>query len=832
MAGSYIVNVPKLKGRENYDEWAFAAENFLLLEGVDLSKKSQDVQNEAAMADSQKAKAKLIMTIDSKLYVHIKSEKTVQDVWKRLKQLFDDTGFTRRISLIRQLISIRLEDCESMTAYVTQMVDVAQRLQGTGFQITDEWIGSLLLAGLTEKFAPMIMAVEHSGMAISTDAIKAKLLDMSSEVSSGTESAFLSGWQQRKRNNLSKSKHQTSPVKTIRCFRCKQVGHYRNQCTYKKDNEKETVQTVFSAFALDKERFKRGDWYVDSGCSAHLIADKSSLKNVSYNPRIKEIVVANQETVSVVCSGQTQISTVVEGSEFDITVEDVLCVPNLTTNLLSVSQLIRKGNKVTFGEGVCEIRNRQNVLVGKAVQVNGVYKLDVKSECMFAGSATSTTSSRWHRRLGHINSKDLTVMKNGAVTGISYPDKAEDSMSKCVVCCEGKLARLPFSHKGTRSENVLDLVHADVCGPMETVSLGSARYFLLFVDDYSRMTFVYFLQMKSEVVKYFKEFKAQVERQTGRTIKILRTDNGGEFCSSEITNILKRDGIVHQTTNPYTPEQNGLCERMNRTIVERARCLLFDAKMDKKFWAEATNTAVYLRNRTIASGLSKTPYELWTGRKPDVSHLRVFGSTVMVHVPKIKRTKWDRKAVKHILLGYADNTKGYRLYNPDTNSIITSRDVVIMEDSRDSDMIQIVMEEDRDVPGTEEQKEHPDTLVETYVSEDSNVADDTYVPDDDLSTTSSAEEFFDTEAKAEIKKAMKNLLPIEKPESEKRLRKKPDRYGYSNMCAASNVEVCDDSLTYEEAMNGAEREEWCKAMADELQSFHDNEAWEVVDKPK
>lgn len=251
MAASYIVNVPKLKGRENYDEWAFAAENFLVLEGVDINVKPTEPIVSAV--EAQKAKAKLIMTIDSSLYVHIKDEKTIHDVWKRLKSLFDDSGFQRKISLLRNLISIRLEDCDSMTSYVTQIVDTGHKLRGTGFQITDEWIGCLLLAGLTEKFAPMIMAIEHSGMIVSTDVIKSKLLDMSADVGSiGNESAFLSkSWQQRKSQvgsnaEVSNSKMtKLKPVKIIRCYKCKQVGHYKNQCNNKRKDRESTVFSVF-----------------------------------------------------------------------------------------------------------------------------------------------------------------------------------------------------------------------------------------------------------------------------------------------------------------------------------------------------------------------------------------------------------------------------------------------------------------------------------------------------------------------------------------------------------------------------------------------------------
>ncbi|GBP58765.1 hypothetical protein EVAR_35544_1 [Eumeta japonica] len=176
-SGSYIVNVPKLKGRENYDDWAFAARNFLVLEGIDIDA----VPKVFSETEDKKAKAKLVMTIDPKLYVHIKNETKVASLWKKLQMLFDDSGFTRKISLLRTLISIRLDNCETMTSYVSQIVETAQRLKGTGFEINEEWIGSLLLAGLPEKFAPMIMAIEHSGIAINSDVIKTKLLDMSSE---------------------------------------------------------------------------------------------------------------------------------------------------------------------------------------------------------------------------------------------------------------------------------------------------------------------------------------------------------------------------------------------------------------------------------------------------------------------------------------------------------------------------------------------------------------------------------------------------------------------------------------------------------------------------
>ncbi|GBP67621.1 Retrovirus-related Pol polyprotein from transposon TNT 1-94 [Eumeta japonica] len=231
------------------------------------------------------------------------------------------------------------------------------------------------------------------------------------------------------------------------------------------------------------------------------------------------------------------------------------------------------------------------------------------------------------------------------------------------------------------------------------MSLGKAKYYLLFVDDFSRMCTVYFFKCKSETFKYFKQYKELVENQQSKKIKILRSDNGGQFCSTEMTNFLKQSGIVHQKTNSFTPEQNGLSERYNRTIVEKARCLLYDAKFEKFLWAEAVNTAVYLKNRSPAAGLdgSKTPYEIWTGRKPEpYTDFRQHNNGSYS-----KKKEMGQKAKKMYLVGYSENVKGYRLYDPISRDVIVGRDVVIMEKTDDSLSSSIGIEENRPLDTSE-----------------------------------------------------------------------------------------------------------------------------------
>lgn len=835
MAANYIINVPKLRGRENYDEWVFAAENFLILEGmmkcIKTERDESGTEVVVSAADDAKTKAKLVLTIDSSLYVHIKTVKTTKELWEKLKSLFDDSGFTRKISLLRNLISIRLENCSSMTSYVTQIIETGQKLCGTGFAINDEWIGSLLLAGLPEKFSPMIMAIEHSGIQVTTDAIKSKLLDMETgsidnvdgalavsrkcQPNKWKSSASMSG-NTGKDGVKYQNENVNSKTVSVRCYRCKQTGHYRSQCPNNpkfNKNADRKQSNAFSAVFLSGS-FNKTDWYIDSGASVHLTANVDWITS-RYRKVQQEIMVANQETVSVTCAGDVKIVTSVKGSEFEINIEDVYCVPNLTTNLISVSRLIQNGNKVHFTDDSCHIYNKKRELVATASLINGVYKLNLK-ECLVA--AVTTSDLTWHRRLGHLNSDSLRKTKN-AVEGMSYDENSIISKSTCKTCCEGKQCRLPFTSSDTRSTELLNVVHSDLCGPMEATSLGGASYFLLFVDDFSRMTFIYFLKHKNEVLKYFKEFKALAENQTNRKVKTFRTDNGKEFCNTAFDDYLKKFGIVHQKSNPYTPQQNGLCERMNRTVIEKAKCMLYDTDLAKKFWAEACNTAVYLHNRIVSSVLDgKTPYELWTGVKPDLSNIRIFGSPVMVHVNKEKRSKWDRKSIECILLGYPDNIKGYRLYDPKQKRIFTSRDVIIME--KQSVMMDNTSEKNKN------ESEMDKTSGDTQILQDS-------VGDSDCTLTEEAKEDTSTEfsdyVPSDYEDCFETVSSSYKPDRPVRERRAPDRFGFGGLCYTEMDS--GTGLTLKQALKGPERDQWLQAVQEELECFEQSGAWEVVNVP-
>ena len=316
---------------------------------------------------------------------------------------------------------------------------------------------------------------------------------------------------------------------------------------------------------------------------------------------------------------------------------------------------------------------------------NNLYVLDVneKNEKFHHVNVASNEplEDLWHQRFGHLSRNNLRLLRDQKlVSGIDFQSAKESDF--CEGCAHGKQKRASFPKgQATRASEILDIVHSDVCGPMQENSLGGSRYFVTFIDDKSRFTAVYFMKTKDQVLEKFKEYEAMVTNMTEKKIKILRSDNGGEYTSKEFSNYLKEKGIQQQLSVPRTPQQNGVAERMNRTIQETARSMMHNAGQDKKFWAEAVCTAVMIRNRSPTVSVDNmTPYECFYGSKPDVSHFKVFGCKAYMHVPKENRKKWDSKTKKCIFVGYSITSKGYRLYDPVSRKICVSRDVLFDED--------------------------------------------------------------------------------------------------------------------------------------------------------
>lgn len=353
-------------------------------------------------------------------------------------------------------------------------------------------------------------------------------------------------------------------------------------------------------------------------------------------------------------------------------------MPKVTirNTLISSDQLNRDGIHVNMPPTGVQIINPDGEIIARSESRHKILKLRIEPS-VFIQTCYPDNYSLWHDRLGHLNNSLFHKLKHDVF-------KDSDSLAKvlprkiiCEFCMKGKQTRESNEESKDKShiQRVLQVIHSDVCGKVSPTTKDGENYFVTFVDDFTHYCVVYLMKNKSEVVDKFKDFVAKSEALFGTQIAYLYCDNGGEYLSQEMKSFCSTKGIQYHLTSPHTPVQNPVAERMNRTIVEKARSILYRSKLSKGFWGEAVMTAVFLINRlpTKANGkYSRTPYELWHNRKPILKYLRVFGCTAYVH-NKVMNNKFDTRSIKGIFVGY--EPCGFRIWIPETRRIVVSKDV-------------------------------------------------------------------------------------------------------------------------------------------------------------
>jgi hypothetical protein len=335
------------------------------------------------------------------------------------------------------------------------------------------------------------------------------------------------------------------------------------------------------------------------------------------------------------------------------------------------------GASVTFDSRAFKIFHKKHCVAVEYLEDN-LYWLDTKGTSLNAHiEGVATSLHTWHQCMGHMSYDALKSHGPSALKGMNVGSSTMHIPTTCHRCKLGKSTHKPFPGSAKTTGRILEIVHSDLAGPMQTKSIQGSSYIATFVDDHSHHAVVYFLRSKDQFAVALQKFLSWAETQTSEKLRALHSDRGGKYMAANVKDILSQREIEHHLTMPGSPQQNGKAERFNRTIMDKAMAMLHTAGLSNGFWKHVVATAVHIYNRTPSRTLKwRTPIETWNpGHVPDVSYFCIFGCKGYMHVSADKRHKLDAKATEVTLVGYEPGSKGYRLWDKHTRSVKLSRDV-------------------------------------------------------------------------------------------------------------------------------------------------------------
>lgn len=868
--------------KENYDTWKMQVEALLtkndlweyvsgenvlpaLVPGDAATVSAGVAAQNAWKRNDKKAKSDLILSIHSSELQQVRGCETSREVWLKLESIYASKGPARKATLLKQLMLQRLQEGGDVREHMARFFDAVDKLMAMGVEVNGDLLSIMLLYSLPAGYDNFRVAIESRDDLPTPEALKIKILE-ESEVRRQADviqaaSALATNRNVRRKprkrvpkvnNNETESEDSTK----LRCYTCGTPGHKSPDCPDKKnkprDKSKQVANTVDDSYVVCSIAVPEAcravssigasssrSWILDSGCTSHLCGDRDSFDSL-YLPAQGKLKLANQSSTDVQGCGAVKMSVTGDTSPRLIRFDNTLYVPDLRTNLISVAKITDKGHKVIFQDDSAIVVDRQGQVKFTAERKGNLYYIRKDEECAVATTGTKFSElKRWHERLGHLNVRDLVNILN-KIVGPDAVVGDHKELLDCETCHKGKMTTLPFPKGMHPCTELLEIVHSDIVGPMRVNSKGGARFFITFIDDSSRWCEVYFLSQKGNAIQAFKMYKAHVETQLGKTIKSFQTDNGREYCNREFDTLLADYGIERRLTVPRTPQQNGVAERMNRTLLDMARCLLLQSGLPSTFWAEAVATACHIRNRCPTSTLEGiTPYEKWTGSLPSLNHMRVFGSTVYVLDKDSSKDKFDPRSNKGIFVGYPRESKGYRIWLLDSKKIVVARDVKFLESNPHSS------ENLDEIDFLEEPKQ---VRVTRLTSEDTPSTEVEFMA---LPTTPTRIQEPNTPHAEEVAGDMRNaphgrgrprlLRTGSRGRPRKLYQEAPCRTGEED--SEIPTEIIDDELEDDvfagvaeisicEALNSNEKDEWRRAIQSEVKSLVKNDTLKIITTKK
>jgi hypothetical protein len=563
----------------------------------------EEATKEKYTKDMIRVKKIIACSIKDHLIPQVSSKNTQKDMFDALTRMYEGKNINRKMNLRTQLKNTKMRKGETVEDYFSRVSQFKEKLEAIGDNLDEYELILTTLNGLTRPWDAFIQTicarkdklqfnclweecVQEEGRVANREAVLLRDEDQALAVHA-KGGKKISHFQ--KETNFHKESH---PLKrfqkyhkgqrkgkdftSYQCYHCDKMGHIVKNCPsrkeeYKRRNNKrhhvhvveddeppkkltkEEIEDYVLFSALSRSVTPGEDtWLIDSGASKHMTCQKDILSSLTKNDFFHKVSLGDDYQYTIKGMGE---STYKLDSGTLMRMKDVLYVPGLIKNLLSISAQDKKVFKVAFIDGEVLMRPKGKTIEDVIVigtEEGGLYKLKGHSNVALTHS-TKSPCELWHRRLAHINYKSLPYVSKVVIGLREFKVDHEDV---CKGCAQGKNIKNPFPKSNSKAEGILEFFHSDVCDPTPSTSLSGYVYYVSFIDDYSHETWVYFLKSKDEVLENFKEFKALVENLSEKKIKILRSNNGGECTSNEFGSFCRDVGIKRDLTTPYNPQHN------------------------------------------------------------------------------------------------------------------------------------------------------------------------------------------------------------------------------------------------------------------------------------
>lgn len=858
-----------------------------ILAGTDASSR------DAVRKEEKSCVSIIVQSVHDSQLEYIKDKTLAKDMFDGLTAVFERKSIAGQLLLRKQLLTMKMSDGASMSEHFLHFDKSVRELKSIGAKMEEMDVICHLLLTLPKSYDNLVTALETMNPKdLTLEFVKSRLLDENVKRNSGGSSS---------KPSESHAMHVRNP--DIVCFRCGKKGHVKSMCKSKvkkkkstdSDSNKKSESANATSSSKNEEsilcaidecdeiqhanacgvpvmsktckntnervkhiRLNRNDdsaqikFILDSGATEHMVSSdfKHHFSELAKIDKLNISVAKRNEKMTAKHRGSLKVKTI-NGDCKTKTISNVLVIDDLKCNLLSINVLTNRGYTIDFRKE-CAYVMLDEKLQFIAHKNGRLYEVIFQLDDDFAGISGDQCDSKisqdlLHFRLGHLNVYDMhKLISRQMVSGLK-PTKIDTNAKFCESCVYGKQTRTTFPpNKNSRSSRILELIHSDVSGPMSEPAWDGSEYFVTFTDDFSRASMVYCIKRKSDVFDKFKEYVSMAEARHGCKISALKTDNGGEYTSNEFKRYCRERGIRIVYTVPHNPEMNAVSERLNRILQEKARTMLLACGIEWHFWNEAVMTANYLKNRSPTSAFgkqfaNKTPAEIWYGNKPDLSNIRIFGSTCYNLVPAVNRKKLDAKSSKCIMLGYGSSLHTYRLWDVNANKLVFGRHVTFNEGSvlNKPKLIEIANSE---AVGQSTVNGKNDEMPDEKDDDDFEDANDTAFDrdDDGNGTENVGADIHSTERQGtgnnkKVHGATDGTGDIEVRRGT-RVRKPVDRYGEweydAHFALSAQQYVQDDPVSIADAKQRPDWPNWKRAIDEEYSSLIKSGTWSLCNLPK